>query len=108
MKLKILSIAALSLALIGGVAQAQTTSSTPTPAVTDEEGDPGAQQKMWAPFYTDNTFSAVRPVEEMRSAFMSMSADDQAAMKAECATSENKENFWPEGAVGVCTQIGTF
>jgi len=103
MKIKMLSIAALSLALIGGVANAQTTSAT-----SPSEGPDPAMQEMWQPLYTDNTFSTARTGDDLRSAYMGLTADQQTAMKANCANSENKQNFWPEGADAVCKEIATF
>jgi hypothetical protein len=91
MKLKLLSAAAFSLALMGGVAFAQdTTSSTATSDNPNQntESDAvflGNAEKMTG-FYTDNTMGALKTDEELRTAWTAMSAEDQAAMRGECET----------------------
>ncbi|MBA3448645.1 MAG: hypothetical protein H0T56_13785 [Pseudaminobacter sp.] len=99
MNLKMLSIAALALTLSSG-AFAQTNPPIDNPA------DPSAQDKqnptvdptvtnalddpaMMTPFYTDDTMTTMRPVEEMRTAWTTMTPENQALMQQNCETTES-------------------
>jgi hypothetical protein len=87
---KILAVTSIAFMLAGGAAFAQTDPAKPAtdPAASDKLmslDDPAVM----APFYTDNTMSAFRPDAEMAAAWKAMSADQQAAMKEQCKTTES-------------------
>jgi len=80
MTLKILSAAALALSLTAGVAMAQDNSTTgSTTNATDQ-----AEMEAKKPFYSDEGMTTLRPMEEFTGTFNSMSAEQQAAMRAKC------------------------
>lgn len=87
---KILAATSIAFMLASGVAFAQTDPAKPAT-------DPGAADKqnsledptVMAPFYTDNTMGALRPDAELAAAWKAMSADQQAAMKEQCKTTES-------------------
>lgn len=82
MTLKIISAAALALSMTAGVALAQETNSTSGAGSTTAIDQ--AEMEMRKPFYTDEGMTTLRPMEEFTSTFNSMSAEQQAAMRAKC------------------------
>lgn len=55
-------------------------------------------------FYTDDTMQTLRPVEEMRTAYMAMSEADREALKIQCEQEETRGT----DATALCTHIQTF
>ena len=103
MSIKILSAAALSLAMLSGAAFAQATSSTNP----NEGPDPAMQKEMWLPFYTDDTFATMRADAEITTAWAALSAEDQARVKSACENdAPSPEEFRPGGVDGLCDKIG--
>lgn len=92
MKLKLASAALLALMLTGGAAFAQA-STTADPAAPDttqaDKLQPLEDPAMMKPFFTDDTMATMRTDEEMKSAWMAMSAEHQKAMKDQCATTDS-------------------
>ncbi|MBX3578831.1 MAG: hypothetical protein KF723_16665 [Rhizobiaceae bacterium] len=87
MSIKLLSAAALSLALMGGAAYAQATSSTssdnPSQNTASDAVILGNKDKMGA-FYTDESMATLKTDDEMRTAWSGLTAEDQTAFRSEC------------------------
>jgi hypothetical protein len=88
MKLKMmLPIAALAATLAGG-AFAQTApvqdETGPAPAVDPTTTSSLEDTTLMGPFYTDETMTTLRPVEEMRSAWAAMSEENRTTMRRDC------------------------
>jgi len=89
---RFISAAALILVMSGGAAFAQT-----DPAA--KSGDPGAADKQMSisdpatmkPFYSDDSMTTLRPMEEFKSAWAAMSAENQAAVKEQCKQPESEK-----------------
>ena len=107
MTMKLLSIAAFSLMLAGGVAMAQTDTATPNAAGQSDSTsavDPGPKYltdpaKMGV-FFTDDTMTTMRSADEMKAAWMAMSDEDRTAMKTECETTDSIKYKDFCGAIG--------
>ena len=74
---KILSTAAMVLALTAGSAFAQM--------------NPLEDPAMMGGFYTDNTMSTMKSADEMKAYWSSMSADNQKAMKDACTANQSEK-----------------
>lgn len=98
--MKLITAAALSLAMMTGAALAQTTSSN-NPGETK---DFWTDQAMVGALYTDDTMTTLRTGDEFKAAWMGMTPESQAAMKQECEAAQNR----PTNAEAICSQISTF
>lgn len=83
--MKKIIFAALMLGVSGGMAVAQTTSAT-SPRADDAMQMP----EMWQgpigdAFYTDNTWTTLRPESEITSRWTALSDDQRSQVKADCA-----------------------
>ena len=56
--------------------------------------------EVMGPFFTDDTMTTMRSTDEMKTAWVAMSADDQAAMRAECETTTSIKYKEFCGAIG--------
>jgi hypothetical protein len=87
MKFKMLPIAALAAALASG-AFAQTApvqeDTGPAPAVDPTTTSSLEDTTLMAPFFTDDTLTTLRPVEELRSAWAAMSEQNRTTMRRDC------------------------
>ena len=91
MKLRMLPIAALAAMLAGGAfAQTAPTKDETGPAPAGQpQVDPMVTNSlentdMMKPFFTDDTMSTMRPMEEMRSAWTAMSEENRTTMLRDC------------------------
>jgi hypothetical protein len=103
MKRTLIAAAAICLA-VSGSALAQNSNATPSKTGATTGADYMSDPAMVGGFYTDDTMSTLRPVEEMRTAFMAMSADEQAALKLQC---EQEENRGTDGTA-LCSEVANF
>jgi hypothetical protein len=87
MKLKVLPIAVLAATLASG-AFAQTAPAQddtgPAPAVDPTITSSLENADLMGPFYTDETMTTLRPVEEMRAAWAAMSEENRTTMLRDC------------------------
>lgn len=87
---KILAVTSIAFMLASGAAFAQTDAGSATPDTTASDKQNSLEDPAtMAPFYTDNTMSALRPDAELAAAWKAMNADQQAAMKEQCKTTES-------------------
>jgi hypothetical protein len=108
MKRMLIAAAAACLA-ISGPALAQQTNATPSTADTSRDGNSTGTDYLKDPamvgsFYTDDTMTTLRPVEEMRTAFMAMTPEDQAGMKLQCEQEETRGS----DATALCSEVANF
>jgi hypothetical protein len=93
MKLRMLPIAALA-AMLAGAAFAQTApaqnetgpapAEQPSPQVDPMVTNSLEDTTLMGPFYTDETMTTLRPVEELRSAWAAMSEQNRTTMRRDC------------------------
>ncbi|NGO55593.1 hypothetical protein [Allomesorhizobium camelthorni] len=87
MKLKVLPIAVLAATLVSG-AFAQTApvqdESGPAPAVDPTTTSSLEDTNLMRPFFTDDTLTTMRPIEELRSAWAAMSEQNRTTMLRDC------------------------
>jgi hypothetical protein len=92
MKLKMLPIAALAAMLAGG-AFAQTApvqdETGPAPAVDPTTTSSLENTNLMSPFFTDDTMTTMRPMEEMKSAWAAMSEENRTTMIRDCEGNES-------------------
>lgn len=109
MRNALLAAAAITLAL-GGSAFAQATQSISGSNATESRtgGTTGADYftdpAMVGSFYTDDTMTTLRPVEDLRTAYMDMTEADREALRIQC---EQEANRGTEGTA-LCTEIQNF
>jgi hypothetical protein len=87
MKLKVLPIAVLAATLASG-AFAQTApvqdDTGPAPAVDPTVTSSLEDTTLMGPFFTDDTLTTLRPIEELRSAWAAMSEENRTTMLRDC------------------------
>jgi hypothetical protein len=96
---KLLSTAALVMALSGGIAIAQETSAT-TGGSDDAQNSIMDDKKIMGPFFTDDTLSTMKSSDELKQAYLALSAEDQKRMKDDCT--RNAVPTWND----FCASIG--
>ena len=89
---RLISATVLVLTMAGGAAFAQTDPAAKSgdPNATDKQmsiSDPAAMK----PFYTDDSMTTLRPMEEFKTAWAAMSAENQAAVKEQCKQPESEK-----------------
>ncbi|HTV68400.1 MAG TPA: hypothetical protein VMF90_07675 [Rhizobiaceae bacterium] len=97
--MKLITAAALSLAMMTGAALAQATSSN----------NPGETKDFWSDkamvgaLYTDDSMTTLRTGDDFKAAWTAMTPDSQAAMKKQCEAEDNRGT----NAEAICSQIMT-
>ena len=105
MKRILIAAAAVCLA-VSGSALAQQTQSVETQSKTGATtgADYFTDPAMVGAFYTDDTMTTLRPVEELRTAFLAMPEGDQEILKTQC---EQEANRGTEGTA-LCAEVANF
>lgn len=98
--MKLITAAALSLAMMTGAAFAQTSSATDSPGETP---DFWKDKAMVGALYTDDSMTTLRSGDEFKAAWTAMAPESQAAMKKQCEANDNRGT----NAEAICSQIMT-
>lgn len=79
---------------------------TATENATDDQGNSPIMmdRELVGSFYTDETMTEMRPVEEMRTAYGALTEEQRETLRSQC---EAEENRGTEGTA-LCSQIMTF
>jgi hypothetical protein len=102
--MKALFAAAAICLAVSGSALAQGSNATESKTGATTGADYFTDPAMVGDFYADDTMTTLRPVEEMRAAFMAMSEEDRSALTLQC---EQEENRGTE-ATALCSEVANF
>jgi hypothetical protein len=94
--MKRILIATALCAAFAGSALAQTATDGNSPIMKDPE--------LVGSFYTDETMTEMRPVEEMRTAYGALTEEQRETLRSQCEAEENRGT----DATALCSQIMTF
>ena len=102
MTLKVLPIAVLAATLASGAfAQTAPTQETgPAPAVDPTTTSSLEDINLMQPFFTDDTMTTMRPMEEMKSAWAAMSEENRTTMLRDCEGNQSIKYREFCGAIG--------